>query len=73
MSREAETFGEAVLTFEPRVLDVVDFPDGSSVVREGLSNVTNSRLRGTAARAFEGYDHEVTGCRARPARRRRRV
>ena len=57
VSREAETFGEAVLTFEPRVLDVVDFPEGSSVVREGLSNVTNSRLRGTAARAFEGYDH----------------
>ena len=58
VSREAETFGEAVLEFEPRVLDVVEFPKGSAVVREGLSNVTNSRLRGTAAKAFEGYDHE---------------
>ena len=58
VSRRAESFGEPVLTFEPRVLDVVDFPAGSAVVREGLSNVTNSRLRGTAAKAFDGYDHE---------------
>ncbi len=58
VSRESETFGEAVLTFEPRVLDVVDFPDGTAVVREGLSNVTSLRLRGTAGKAFEGYDHE---------------
>ncbi|WP_419840994.1 penicillin-binding protein 2 [Candidatus Poriferisodalis sp.] len=64
VSRRDDSFGDTVLAFEPRVLDIVDFPAGSAVVREGLSNVTNSRLRGTAAKAFEGYDHAgypVTG------------
>ena len=57
VSREAETFGEAVLTFEPGVLDVVDFPEGSSVCGK-VEQRHQLPMRGTAARAFEGYDHK---------------
>jgi penicillin-binding protein 2 len=56
VSRSAEQFGESVIEFNPRIQRIVEFPEGSGVVREGLHGVTSKSRRGTAWRAFEGYD-----------------
>ena len=56
VSRSAEQFGESVIEFNPRIQRIVEFPEGSGVVREGLHGVASKSRRGTAWRAFEGYD-----------------
>ncbi|MDE0873370.1 MAG: penicillin-binding protein 2 [Acidimicrobiales bacterium] len=56
VSRSAEQFGESVIEFNPRIQRTVEFPEGSGVVREGLHGVASKSRRGTAWRAFEGYD-----------------
>ncbi len=56
-SRSADDYGETLLTFEPRIVRTIDFPNGAAVVREGLSGVTSEARRGTARGAFAGYDH----------------
>jgi penicillin-binding protein 2 len=61
ISRASDTFGESVLEYPPRIADVIEFPPGASVVREGLTGVTNFTLRGTAWVAFEGWDHRGYG------------
>lgn len=58
VSRSPDTFGETVLEFEPRIVDTVEFPPGSSVVTEGLNGVTSFTRRGTAWVAFQDYDKE---------------
>jgi len=57
VSRRPEDFGEVLQTFDPRIVHTVEFPPGSSVVREGLGGVTNFTRRGTAWEAFQGFDH----------------
>ena len=47
--------------YPPRIAGVIEFPPGASVVREGLTGVTNFTLRGTAWEAFEGWDHQGYG------------
>ena len=47
-----------MLEFQPRIVDTVEFPPGSSVVTEGLNGVTSFTRRGTAWKAFQGYDHD---------------
>lgn len=61
VSRDRDTYGDTVFEFEPRVAAMVEFPQGAAVVREGLSGVTSTRLRGTARAAFEEYDHSGYG------------
>ncbi len=56
VSRSAEQFGESVIEFNPRIQRIVEFPEGSGVVREGLHGVASKSRRGTAWRAFDGYD-----------------
>jgi penicillin-binding protein 2 len=56
VSRSAEQFGESVIEFNPRIQRIAEFPEGSGVVREGLQGVTSKSRRGTAWRAFQGYD-----------------
>jgi len=56
VSRSAEQFGESVIEFNPRIQRIVEFPEGSGVVREGLHGVSSKSRRGTAWRAFDGYD-----------------
>ena len=56
ISRSSDQFGESVIEFEPRIQRIVEFPEGSAVVREGLHGVASKSRRGTAWRAFDGYD-----------------
>jgi penicillin-binding protein 2 len=56
VSRSAEQFGESVIEFNPRIQRIAEFPEGSGVVREGLQGVASKSRRGTAWRAFDGYD-----------------
>ena len=56
ISRSSENFGESVIEFEPKIQRIIDFPEGSPVVSEGLGGVTSQQRRGTAWKAFEGYD-----------------
>ena len=56
VARSEDRFGSSVIEFDPRIQRIVEFPDGSGVVREGLHGVTSKARRGTAWRAFEGYD-----------------
>ena len=56
VARSEDRFGSSVIEFDPRIQRIAEFPDGSGVVREGLHGVTSKARRGTAWRAFEGYD-----------------
>ena len=56
VARTETQFGSSVIDFEPRIQRLAEFPEGSGVVREGLHGVTSQARRGTAWRAFEGYD-----------------
>lgn len=56
VSRAPDDFGETLLEFSPRIVDTVEFPPGASVVNEGLNGVTSFTRRGTAWKAFHGYD-----------------
>ncbi|HAF67934.1 MAG TPA: hypothetical protein DCL16_02330, partial [Acidimicrobiaceae bacterium] len=56
VARTETQFGSSVVDFEPRIQRLTEFPEGSGVVREGLHGVTSQARRGTAWRAFEGYD-----------------
>ncbi|MDG2111097.1 MAG: penicillin-binding transpeptidase domain-containing protein, partial [Actinomycetota bacterium] len=56
VSRAPDDFGETLREFAPRVADTVEFPPGASVVSEGLNGVTSFTRRGTAWKAFQGYD-----------------
>ncbi|MFT7647373.1 MAG: penicillin-binding protein 2 [Candidatus Poriferisodalaceae bacterium] len=61
ISRSQASFGETVLEYNPRIVEQVEFPPGASIVREGLTGVTSFALRGTAAGAFDGWDHAGYG------------
>lgn len=56
VARSEDRFGSSVIDFDPRIQRIAEFPEGSGVVREGLHGVTSKARRGTAWRAFEGYD-----------------
>ena len=56
VSRTETQFGSSVIDFEPRIQRLAEFPEGSGIVREGLHGVSSKSRRGTAWRAFEGYD-----------------
>ncbi|MEC9113140.1 MAG: penicillin-binding transpeptidase domain-containing protein, partial [Actinomycetota bacterium] len=56
VARSEDRFGSSVIDFDPRIQRTAEFPEGSGVVREGLHGVTSKARRGTAWRAFEGYD-----------------
>ncbi len=56
VARSEDRFGSSVIDFDPRIQRIVEFPEGAGVVREGLHGVTSKARRGTAWRAFEGYD-----------------
>jgi len=56
VARSEDRFGSSVIEFDPRIQRIAEFPEGSGVVREGLHGVTSKARRGTAWRAFEGYD-----------------
>ena len=56
VARTEDRFGSSVIDFDPRIQRIAEFPEGSGVVREGLHGVTSKARRGTAWRAFEGYD-----------------
>ena len=56
VARSEDQFGSSVIDFDPRVQRIAEFPEGSGVVREGLHGVASKARRGTAWRAFEGYD-----------------
>jgi penicillin-binding protein 2 len=58
VSRSPGDFGEVIQTYDPRIVDTVEFPPGSSVVTEGLSGVTSFSRGGTAWKAFQGYAHD---------------
>jgi penicillin-binding protein 2 len=53
---EARTTGEVERTFEPRIADRIVLPPGTEVIRAGLAGAITAAT-GTAALAFDGYDH----------------